>query len=187
MLNSRVYVNNTKDGKLPGTVKFVGPTTFAAGVWVGVALDSASGKNDGTVAGRRYFECAPEHGLFVKEDVVERILPVVGDAAAGEEVASDAGGDASSTSAASSAPESTERKGTITGLLKLKLSQMMELLNHQLEIVVELEDEDRRRAASGGGAVSARAAELHAEIVSFTGREQALIGAFKQQLQERLP
>jgi dynactin complex subunit len=178
-----VYVTNTKDGKLPGTVKFVGPTTFATGVWVGVALDSASGKNDGTVAGRRYFECQPEHGLFVKEDVVERIFPIVVDTAVDDEAAENFG-DASS--AASSVPESTERKGTITGLLKLKLSQMMELLNHQLEIVVELEDEDRRRAV-GGGAVSARAAELHAEIVSYTTREQSLISAFKQQLQDRLP
>lgn len=183
-LNSRVFVTNTKDGKLPGTVRFVGPTTFAAGVWVGVDLDSAAGKNDGTVAGRRYFECAPEHGLFVKGDVVERIYTVVEHT---KEVLSDNQHDHAdeASSTASCVPDGAERKGTITGLLKLKLSQMMELLNHQLEIVVELEDEDRHCGAHGR--LSDRAAELHAEIVNFTSREQMLIDAFKQQLQDRLP
>ena len=40
------------------------------GTWVGVELDSASGKNDGAVRGRRYFSCAPGHGVFVPESAV---------------------------------------------------------------------------------------------------------------------
>jgi hypothetical protein len=62
-----------------GTIRFVGETAFAPGVtWIGVELDAAAGKNDGSVQGVSYFKCAPNHGLFVKEDVVK----VVGAAAA---------------------------------------------------------------------------------------------------------
>eukprot|EP00965_Chrysotila_dentata_P130830 4325138-Pleurochrysis_carterae.AAC.2 len=47
-----------------GTVRFKGRTHFREGEWVGVELDAARGKNDGSVHGTRYFECAPAHGLF---------------------------------------------------------------------------------------------------------------------------
>jgi len=45
---------------------FIGPTQFAAGEWVGVELDAAVGKNDGSVNGVRYFTCKPLHGVFAK-------------------------------------------------------------------------------------------------------------------------
>jgi len=47
------------------TVRFVGETDFAEGVWVGLSLQRAVGRNDGSVRGVRYFTCLPEHGLFV--------------------------------------------------------------------------------------------------------------------------
>lgn len=54
------------DGSKPGTIAFYGATEFAKGEWAGVVLDTPEGKNDGTVAGVRYFECEPNHGLFAK-------------------------------------------------------------------------------------------------------------------------
>ena len=47
-----------------GTVRFVGNTHFAAGEWVGVELDEAAGRHDGTFMGVTYFECGAEHGVF---------------------------------------------------------------------------------------------------------------------------
>lgn len=52
----------------PGIIAYVGETEFAPGLWVGIALNSADGKNDGSINGIQYFECKPKHGLFVKAD-----------------------------------------------------------------------------------------------------------------------
>jgi dynactin 1 len=60
-VGARVLVAGKK-----GEIKFVGQTKFADGEWIGVELDTAEGKNDGSVIGVQYFECRPEHGLFVK-------------------------------------------------------------------------------------------------------------------------
>lgn len=49
----------------------MGETDYARGTWVGVELDEAKGKNDGTVKGRRYFSCADKHGLFVRPEEIE--------------------------------------------------------------------------------------------------------------------
>ncbi|KAJ3598073.1 hypothetical protein NHX12_001587 [Muraenolepis orangiensis] len=53
-------------GKRKGTVHYVGGVEFAKGIWVGVQLDLALGKHNGTVQGRVYFRCPPGHGVFVK-------------------------------------------------------------------------------------------------------------------------
>ena len=54
-----------------GTVAYVGATLFASGKWVGVILDEAKGKNDGTVQGKLYFTCEENHGIFVRQSQVK--------------------------------------------------------------------------------------------------------------------
>jgi len=70
-IGERVWVGGTK----PGVVVFVGPTQFAAGEWVGVELDEAVGKNDGSVNGVRYFTCKPLHGVFAKAAKLAKHAP----------------------------------------------------------------------------------------------------------------
>lgn len=53
---------------------YIGPTDFKEGTWIGVELDTADGKHDGTVNGTRYFECRPGHGLFVRPEAVRLAL-----------------------------------------------------------------------------------------------------------------
>ncbi|XP_073348385.1 kinesin-like protein KIF13B isoform X2 [Pagrus major] len=55
-----------------GTVRYVGPTDFAKGTWVGVELEVPAGKNDGSVGGKHYFHCNPGYGVLVRPDRVSR-------------------------------------------------------------------------------------------------------------------
>jgi len=73
-LNARCEVDSGEDDGLKkrGTVRFVGPTKFGAGVgvWVGIEYDEPIGKNDGSVQGERYFSCKPSFGAFVRPSKV---------------------------------------------------------------------------------------------------------------------
>ncbi|KAI0322791.1 CAP Gly-rich domain-containing protein [Amylostereum chailletii] len=73
-IGARCQVESTEeDLHKRGTVRFVGPTKFGGGtgVWVGVEYDMPFGKNDGSVAGERYFECRMKYGAFVRPEKVQ--------------------------------------------------------------------------------------------------------------------
>ncbi|KAK4550673.1 hypothetical protein LTR36_000252 [Oleoguttula mirabilis] len=57
-----------------GEVMYVGDVSEipgGIGAWVGVKLDEPTGKNDGSVKGKRYFECAANCGVVVRPERVE--------------------------------------------------------------------------------------------------------------------
>ena len=56
-----------------GVVRFSGTTSFAAGKWVGIELNDANGKNNGTIGGIAYFSCKPNYGVFVRPSQVKVI------------------------------------------------------------------------------------------------------------------
>lgn len=74
IIGQRVYVG----GHRPGQIAFIGETHFAAGDWAGIVLDDASGKNDGCVSGKRYFQCEPKRGIFSR--LTRLTLEPLGDA-----------------------------------------------------------------------------------------------------------
>ncbi|RYH31345.1 hypothetical protein EON65_02880 [archaeon] len=241
-LNMRVQVLGLKLSTAPtGTVRFVGPTTFAAGMWIGVELDQPVGKNNGSVQGHYYFNCSMNYGIFVKEEYVTPLLQnnssngslksgsvsfetlppapvfanpmlaasvptkppisIVAPTPAGlkmKGVASDTPvkPEAIKTQNTSSSAKSSPAKPNSTviltsnsvsggetvvgnaGLLKIKLSQLMGLLNQQLEIVEELEAEEKKLGE--GVHVSKKIADLHNDVSQLTSQELTLIESFRQ-------
>ena len=67
-IGERVWVNGNK----PGTLQFLGEAQFAPGQWAGIVLDEPIGKNDGSVAGVRYFQCEALRGIFTRPSKLSR-------------------------------------------------------------------------------------------------------------------
>ncbi|KAF2205400.1 hypothetical protein GQ43DRAFT_437024 [Delitschia confertaspora ATCC 74209] len=73
MLNARVRLLPETDARR-GTVSYIGVVPEIPGLqgpWIGVTLDEPTGKNDGSVKGKRYFECGRNCGVFVRPERVE--------------------------------------------------------------------------------------------------------------------
>ncbi|XP_012943490.1 uncharacterized protein LOC101862898 [Aplysia californica] len=64
------------DGIYKGTVRYKGPVATKKGDWVGIELDRPVGDTTGMLQGRRYFQCRPNYGVFVRADRL-RFVPSV--------------------------------------------------------------------------------------------------------------
>jgi len=63
-----------EDSTRHGVVAYIGEVPEIPnpkGPWIGIVLDEPTGKNDGTVGGRRYFDCPEKRGIFVRPERVE--------------------------------------------------------------------------------------------------------------------
>lgn len=114
-----VYIRG-KDNPKSGTVRFIGTTLFASGYWVGLELPTAEGKNNGTVQGHPYFSCDENFGLFVRPSMIRTILH------------------SPSRLSGLTFMDKTKRS-KLCGLMKLKVSLTMDILNQQLDIIESFE------------------------------------------------
>jgi hypothetical protein len=168
----KVMVNAGKDLKANGVIRFVGETQFAAGIWIGVELYEPVGKNNGSVQGIYYFQCPMQQGLFLREENVHPIIE--------ETYSSSQDLDSQASSAL------TDKKTTkSTSILKVKLSQMMELLNKQLEIVEELEREEKHGAGTPRSDI--KCGMLREEVFKISCKELELIENFCYRWKEYCP
>lgn len=63
----------TTDGR-KAVIRYIGEINAAPGQFLGIELPDATGKNDGSVKGERYFDCPLGHGLFVRPAGISRVI-----------------------------------------------------------------------------------------------------------------
>jgi tubulin-folding cofactor B len=71
-VTSRVRLLPGSDARR-GTISYIGPVPEIPGLgaWIGITLDEPTGKNDGSVKGKKYFECGKNQGTFVRPERCE--------------------------------------------------------------------------------------------------------------------
>lgn len=172
----KIIVLLGNDIKYPGTIRFIGHTLFAPGIWIGVELDEALGKNNGSVKGHYYFTCPMNFGLFVREEnilVQSNVCPSEIPSAPNNLLSSLNNFEITNTMNLSSVstvvPDHSEKRVKSSSKLKLKLSQLMDYLNQQLEIVEELENYEKADPNS------IASQKLRQDVLNITSLELDLI------------
>ena len=69
-VGDRCQVRSTTAPTRLGTIMYLGELEKKPGYFVGVRYDEPLGKNDGSVEGKRYFQCPPNYGGFIKPDCI---------------------------------------------------------------------------------------------------------------------
>jgi dynactin complex subunit len=69
-VDNRAYAYVSKDNKVLATIRYIGLTQFAPGIWIGVEIDSPIIKNNCSVQSIVYFTCRMNYGLFLREENV---------------------------------------------------------------------------------------------------------------------
>uniref|UniRef100_A0A182M1C2 CAP-Gly domain-containing protein n=1 Tax=Anopheles culicifacies TaxID=139723 RepID=A0A182M1C2_9DIPT len=70
-IGARCRVTSKNNPIRLGTVMYKGPLDGKPGVFIGVKFDEPLGVNDGSMNGKRYFDCGPKYGSFVAPKAVE--------------------------------------------------------------------------------------------------------------------
>ncbi|KAL3319105.1 CAP-GLY domain-containing linker protein 1 [Cichlidogyrus casuarinus] len=167
----------TTGGRI-GILRYCGPTEFASGFWAGIELDTPQGKNDGSVKGKRYFTCKPNHGLFANLESVQSMS----DSQSGLRRSSNTTGSTSSlVSNYSAASKSQSKKATTQGPESTK--QSAESLLHQIKekdrhIEQLLQERDLERSEV------AQVAAHNEEVEKELDRMRILCSSLKGQCEE---
>lgn len=174
-----------KDPEVRGTIQYVGQTTFASGYWVGLKLDTPTGKNDGSIQGTQYFECPPMHGLFVRPGQ----LRIIEDPSQNEDDSdeneggrkiekTEGWGEAASDGFFRTNADTLRETLNTAYALKVKLAKSMSLLNRQLETIELFEG----RVESLPGVVDDDCVEFVTTILELLQEEDKLIEEFRAYL-----
>lgn len=138
-----------------GVIRFIGPADFPSSsnssfgsIWIGVELQKPIGKNNGSINGITYFTCPENHGLFVRPVYV---LPL----------------------STTSEDDNLIKFTSLSNLLKLKISNSMEILEKQMQLISSQEHNK---------SYSEMISHLLANIHALHQQETDLITAFYEKL-----
>jgi hypothetical protein len=123
-----------------GVVKFIGRTRFKSGLWIGVDMGEAVGKNDGSIQGERYFKCGVNCGIFVRQSQLEEVEE-------GEEEHGDHF-DATRAEEASTSEPPQSREYDLLLRQKAHVGEMLQMLEQEMLLIAEYEKQHSSRNES---------------------------------------